>query len=93
MKVSFEEKFIIALNNQVRYISKDKPIAARKFKNDLIKNLKKDLKQLLSFKKSIYYNDKNIKDYIFKGYTCVFEIDIIQDVIVVFGFIKYKDSL
>ena len=57
MKVSFEEKFIIALNNQVRYISKDKPISARKFKNELIKNLKKDLKSPYHFKKSRYYDD------------------------------------
>ena len=93
MKVSFEEKFIIALNNQVRYISKDKPISARKFKNELIKNLKKDLKSPYHFKKSRYYDDENIRDYVFKGYTSVYKIDIIQDVIIVFGFIKYKDSL
>ena len=93
MKVSFEEKFIIALNNQVRYISKDKPISARKFKNELIKNLKKDLKSPYHFKKSKYYDDENIRDYVFKGYTSVYKIDIIQDGIIVFGFIKYKDSL
>ena len=93
MKVSFEEKFIIALNNQVRYISKDKPISARKFKNELIKNLKKDLKSPYHFKKSRYYDDENIRDYVFKGYTSVYKIDIIQDGIIVFGFIKYKDSL
>ena len=93
MKVSFEEKFIIALNNQVRYISKDKPISARKFKNELIKNLKKDLKRPYHFKKSRYYDDENIRDYVFKGYTSVYKIDIIQDVIIVFGLIKYKDSL
>ena len=93
MKVSFEEKFIIALNNQVRYISKDKPISARKFKNELIKNLKKDLKSPYHFKKSRYYDDENIRDYVFKGYTSVYKIDIIQDVIIVFGFIKHKDSL
>lgn len=93
MKVSFEEKFIIALNNQVRYISKDKPISSRKFKNELIKNLKKDLKRPYHFKKSRYYDDENIRDYVFKGYTSVYKIDIIQDVIIVFGLIKYKDSL
>ena len=92
MKVSFEEKFIIALNDQVRYISKDKPISSRKFKNELIKNLKKDLKSPYHFKKSRYYDDENIRDYVFKGYTSVYKIDIIQDVIIVFGFIKHKNS-
>jgi plasmid stabilization system protein ParE len=93
MKVSFEAKFIERLNDQVRYISKDKPQAARKFKSDLIKKIRKDLKQPFHFKKSIYYKKENIRDYVFKGYTCVYEIDVDQDVIIVFGFIKYKNSL
>lgn len=93
MKFSFEVRFIEKLNDQVRYISKDKPQAARKFKNDLIKNLRKDLKQPFHYKKSIYYKKENIRDYVFKGYTCVYEIDVEQDIIIVFGFIKYKDSI
>jgi len=93
MKVSFEAKFIEKLNDQVRYISKDKPQAARKFKRDLIKNLRKDLKQPFHFKKSIYFDNENIRDYVFKGYTSVYEINTQQNCIVVFGFIKYKDSL
>ncbi|WP_291101675.1 MULTISPECIES: type II toxin-antitoxin system RelE/ParE family toxin [unclassified Flavobacterium] len=93
MKVSFEAKFIEKLNNQVRYISKDKPQTARKFKSDLIKKLRKDLKQPFHSKKSIYYNDENIRDCVFKGYTCVYKIDLEQDAITVFGFIKHKESL
>ena len=93
MKVSFEAKFIQKLNDQVRYISKDKPEAARKFKSDLIKDLRKDLGQPFHFKKSRYFENENIRDYVFKGYICVYEIDVEQDIIIVFGFIKYKDSL
>ena len=54
MKVSFETRFIEKLNEQVRYISKDKPQAARKFKSDLIKALRKDLKYPFHLKKSTY---------------------------------------
>ena len=93
MKVSFEAKFIEKLNDQVRYISKDKPKAARKFKTDLIKNLKKDLNQPFNFQKSRYYDDENIRDYVFKGYTIVFGIDINEQIISVFGLIKHKNSL
>lgn len=93
MKVSFEAKFIEKLNDQVQYISKDKPQAARKFKNELIKNLRKDLKQPFHYKKSRYFDDENIRDYIFKGYASVYEVNIKQNSIIVFGFIKYKDSL
>lgn len=68
-------------------------MAAKKFKIDLLKNLKKDLKQPFNFKKSIYFNNDAIRDYVFKGYKIVFYIDLPQKIIYVFGFIKYKDSL
>jgi plasmid stabilization system protein ParE len=93
MKVNITEGFIFKLNNQVDYIAADKPIAARKFKRDLIKKLKKDLKQPFLFKKSRYYNDENIRDYVFKGYTAVYYIDRVENSVSVFGFIKHKDSL
>ena len=93
MKVSFEANFIEKLNEQVRYISKDKPKAARKFKNELISNLRKDLKQPFNFKKSIYFEDENIRDYVFKGYTSGYEINTKQNYIVIFAFIKHKKSL
>jgi mRNA-degrading endonuclease RelE of RelBE toxin-antitoxin system len=80
------------LINQVRYLYKDKPRAALKFRKDLIRNLKKDLKHPFHFKKSIYFDDDNIRDYVFKGYISVYKIDIEQNTIFVFGFIKYKDS-
>jgi plasmid stabilization system protein ParE len=43
MKISFSEKFINSLADQVEFIAKDKPKAARKFKNDLQKNLLKEI--------------------------------------------------
>jgi plasmid stabilization system protein ParE len=93
MRIKFQEEFLFELNNQIHYISKDKPVAARKFKSDLLRNIKKDLKNPLQFKKSIYYNDENIRDYVFKGYVSVYEVDNEQQVVSVFGFIKHQDSL
>ena len=43
MKVSFTEDFVLQLKEQIKYIAKDKPIAAKKFKKDLLQNIKKDL--------------------------------------------------
>ena len=93
MRIKFQEEFLFELNDQVHYISKDKPIAARKFKNDLLKNIKKDLIQPFHFKKSRYFENENIRDYVFKGYVVVYEVDIERKIVFVFGFIKYKDSL
>lgn len=93
MKIDITKDFRLALLNQVHYISKDKPTVARKFKNDLIKNLSKDLRKPFSFKKSIYFDDENIRDYVFKGYISVYKIDLEQNIVSVFGFIKHKHSL
>jgi hypothetical protein len=42
MKVNLSENFYYLLDEIVDYIARDKPQGARKFKNDLIVNLKKD---------------------------------------------------
>jgi len=93
MKIEITKDYRLDLNEQIRYISKDEPQAAKKFKTDLIKNIKKDLKHPFHFKKSRYYNEENIRDYVFKGYTSVYYIDKEQNCISVFGFIKHKNSL
>ena len=58
IKVFFTEFYPYSLREQVNYISKDKPIAAKKFKKDLILSLKKDLQNPFHFKKSIHFNDE-----------------------------------
>ena len=93
MKIDITKDFRLALLDQVLYISKEKPIAARKFKTELIKNIRKDLKQPFRFKKSIYFNDENIRDYVFKGYVSVYEVDIEEQTIFIFAFIKFRNSL
>ncbi|KQB37393.1 hypothetical protein RC62_2559 [Flavobacterium aquidurense] len=42
------------MNDIVDFISQDKPIAARKFKNDLLKKLKKDLLNPFHFKINLF---------------------------------------
>lgn len=93
MKIVLTPFFISDLDKQVAYISKDKPKAAKKFKKDLIRNLKKDLKNPYHFKKSQYFDDDLVRDYIFKGYTSVCHINTLNNTIEVFGFIKYKETL
>ena len=93
MIVSISNEFLKLLTEQVRYIYKDKPRAALKFRKDLLKNIKKDLKQPFHFKKSRYFENESIRDYVFKGYVVVYEVDVENKIVSVFGFIKYKDSL
>ena len=93
MKIRFTDDFYYLLNQQLEYIAKDKPLAARKFKKDLIIAIKKDLNSPFNFKKSIYFNDNQIRDYIFKGYTIVYKILTDNNSVEIFEFIKYMEKL
>ena len=93
MRIRLQEDFLTELNNQVEYISRDKPVAARRFKSEFLKSIKNDLKHPFYFKKSIYFNNENIRDYVFKGYVAVYIVDVEQKIVSVFGFIKHKHFL
>ena len=90
MKVSFIEDFMFQLNEQLKYIAKDKPVAARKFKDDLLKKIKKDLINPFHFKKSIYFENEIYRDYVFKGYTIIVRIDSEKEIVYIIGILKHK---
>ena len=93
MTIKISNEFLKLLKDQVRYIYKDKPRAALKFRKDLISNIKKDLKHPFHFKESIYSDgDKNIRDYVFKGYTVVFKVDIELETVSVVAILKHRNS-
>ncbi|MEY4011460.1 MAG: hypothetical protein RIT22_584 [Bacteroidota bacterium] len=93
MKIEFTVDFRLSLEEQIRFIAKDKPKAARKFKSELLKNIKKDLITPFQFKKSKYFENDCIREYIFKGYSIIYFVDLEMKMISVFGFIKYKNTL
>ncbi|KAF2340607.1 type II toxin-antitoxin system RelE/ParE family toxin [Flavobacterium tistrianum] len=93
MTIKISNEFLELLKEQVHYIYKDKPRAALKFRKDLLRSIKKDLKHPFLFKKSRYFDNENIRDYVFKGYVSVYEVDIDKNIVFVFSFIKYKNSL
>ena len=89
MKIVLKESFVLRFGKQIDYIANDSPSRAKKFKNDLMKRIKKIPSNPFLFRKSIYFNDEKIRDLIFKGYTVVFRIS--DDVIEVFGFVKHQN--
>lgn len=90
MKVNFTEDFVLQLKEQIKYIAKDKPIAAKKFKTDLLKNLKKDLVNPFHFKKSIYFKEEKYRDYVFKGYTTIIRIESALETVYIIGILKHN---
>jgi len=90
MKIIFKDTFITRLERQINYISQDSPSRARKFKNELLGNIREIPSNPYKHRKSIYFNDNQIRDMIFKGYTIVFRVK--SDTIEVFGFVNYQNS-
>ena len=74
MQVIRTKKFIKLLQNILDYIAKDKLSAAIKFK----KEVDEQIDYLTNFpykcRFSYYYNNENIRDMIFKGYTIIYRI-------------------
>lgn len=91
MEIRFTESFQNRFLNQVVYIAKDSPSRARKFHKELLSAIKKISKNPYIYRKSIYFDDDSIRDLIFKGYTVVFIVE--QNVITIFGFIKYQSTI
>lgn len=92
MKLKLTQSFKNELNSQIRFIAKDKPQAARNFKNDLLHKLRKIPQMPYSHRKSIFFEDVEIRDLIFKGYIIVYRINKPKNQIEVFGFTKYQEN-
>jgi hypothetical protein len=92
MKIKLTIEFNHDLNEIVDFISKDKTLAARKFKIEIIKMMQKDLTDPFLFKKSIYFEDENIRDYVFKEFTIVIKADIELDLVTIVAILKHKNS-
>ena len=92
MKIELSDIFFENLGEIVRFIAKDKPIAAKNFKKKLIVAIHKDLQQPFLFKKSIYFDNPHYRDYVYKGYTISYAVFEEEQTVNVFGIIKNKFS-
>lgn len=92
MKIKITKQFRDKLNKQVNYIAKDKPISARKFKNKILLRIKGVSNMPYKNRKSIFFDNREIREFIFKGYIVVYKVDKTKDTIEVFGFTKYESE-
>lgn len=92
MKIKITKSFRDKLNDQVEYIAKDKPSAARKFKLLVISEIKSIPKMPYKNRKSIFFERDDIRDLIVKGYLIVYKVNEADGTIEVFGFTKYEDN-
>jgi len=91
MHIAYLPTFKDRFNRQLEYIAKDNKTAAANFRNEL-KNLIDSLKNMpMRCRKSIFFDNENIRDLIFKGYVITYRIS--NDKLEVFGFTKYQETL
>jgi plasmid stabilization system protein ParE len=74
MTIILKPTFSKQLKKILEYIAQDKPSASMKFKNDLKENINLLPSNPIMYRESIYFNDKNIRDMIHKGYTIIYRI-------------------
>jgi plasmid stabilization system protein ParE len=86
--LSFKDK----LNDQVEFIARDKPAAARKFKSEIIGKIKEIPQMPFKQRKSIFFDRDDIRDLIYKGYIVVYKINERDNTIEIFGFTKYEEK-
>lgn len=84
MKILKSKEFIERLKDILQFIAEDKPKASKKFYLKLDEKINKLAVFPYKYRKSIYFDNENIRDMIFKGYTIVYEVDLKKEKIIIF---------
>ena len=85
MKIVRSQRYTNALQVILRFISIDSKSRALTFKKELDTHIN-DLDYMpYKFRRSHYFDDENMRDLIFKGYTIVYKIDTEKECITIVG--------
>ena len=92
MRVVIKPLFKSGLKEILTYIAGDSKNRAKQFNEELFMGINSLDDFPYKFRKSLYYDDEYIRDYIFKGYTIPYLIDEKNDVIVVLDIFKWTEE-
>ena len=93
MQVIRSKKYLVSLQEIMRFISLDSKKRALTFRNQVDKQIATIPEMPYKCRKSIYFDDDNIRDLIFKGYTIVYKVGESKEQITIIGIKKYKAEL
>lgn len=93
MKIQVTEEFKRKVERQIRFISYDKPIAAKNLNKLFLSEISKLKYMPFKCKISKFFDDENIRDLVVKGYSIVYRIEKENNKIIVFGFHKWEEFL
>ena len=91
MKIEFDPLFEECLLTILSFIEEDSARRADTFEETLFDRLKDLAFFPRKFRQSIHYDDPNIRDFIFKGYTIPYLVDEAEDRIVVLDIFKWTE--
>ncbi len=92
MQIIYNPTFRKHFNNIWDYIAKDSSYSANKFRQQLQLKIESIPIFPYKFRKSFYYDNENIRDYIFKGYTIPYFIDTDNNQIIILDIFKWIDK-
>lgn len=90
-KIVRSNEFKENLSKILFYIAKDSKNRANNFKNSLKKELHELTFMPLKYRQSIYFNQENIRDFIFKGYCIPYVIDEENRRLILLDIIKWEE--
>ena len=90
MQIVKDERYYLDLTEVMNFIARDSVQRAILFQTDLDASIDDIINFPLKYRKSIYFDNENIRDLIFKGYVIPYEIDMQNLTITVLGIVKYK---
>jgi hypothetical protein len=93
MNIVRSQAYTKALQETIQFISRDSKTRALNFKSELDTHINNLDTMPFKFRKSIYFNDENMRDLIFKGYTVVYKIDLAKNKITIIGLRNTQENL
>ncbi len=88
MPVKFSQNFVAQLKIIVDFIAQDSLQSAQNFERNLTNKLNGLNFMPYKCRKSIHFDDENVRDFIFKGYVVPYLIDTKNDCIVILAICK-----
>ncbi|WP_323586315.1 type II toxin-antitoxin system RelE/ParE family toxin [Aliarcobacter butzleri] len=93
MQIIRDINYLQKLQSIMEFIAQDSLNQAIKFQVDLDEIIDDIPNMPFKYRKSIYFNDNNIRDLIFKGYVVPYKIDTSKNQIIIIGINKYMEKL
>ncbi len=92
MQIIRDRNYLANLDIILDYIARDSLNKAIKFLNELDLAIQQIPNFPYKFRKSFYHNGENVRDFIFKGYTIPYLVDINKHKIIILDIFKWLDK-